>query len=164
MQRIEQLHCDEVYKELNDSIQLVKQKKLFLDSLRIAITEEQFEKFQRGDALDPSWQKYFSSLPVNGGEEQVMSQVRRSFAFTNKKQGWSQGASHSNLGEKQTSVTNLINAYRMQAHAYAQINPYAESRREEWSPRRANCTASLNSYQPLPLSPAPAAGGFNRAV
>lgn len=45
MHLIEKLSCREVYKDLTDSIDVVKAFKYFLDSLKIAVTPEQFDKF-----------------------------------------------------------------------------------------------------------------------
>jgi hypothetical protein len=45
MQLIESLHCDEFYEDLIKAVDEIKEKKVFLDSLKIPITVDQFEKF-----------------------------------------------------------------------------------------------------------------------
>ena len=106
----------------------------FLGGGNAAYLEEQYEAW----LTDPSsvasnWRTYFEQLPtVNGADQETLhSEVREQFSELTRNRGGRVVASDAaapslEQERKQVRVQQLINAYRMRGHQWANINPLSE--------------------------------------
>lgn len=99
-----------------------------LDSGNASYLENLYEQYLEDPSqLSPKWQQYFAGLPSNGqrGAEASHADIKAQFAQLAKARSFSTPTVSSSGDHelKQIQVSRLINAYRMQGHLHAQINP-----------------------------------------
>ena len=99
-----------------------------VDGGNAAYLEEIYEQYLKDPSQVPAdWQKYFSSLPQSNQKDVPHSDIKEQFiqlAKSNGARGASASSGNSTEHEiKQIQVLRLINAYRLQGHLHAQIDP-----------------------------------------
>ena len=98
-----------------------------LDADSIAWIESLYESWLRDPgSVDETWQRFFSGLGGQAGQEPLHSAIREQFRNLGLHRGVvaPEECSHS---EKQVRVLQLINAYRFNGHRKARINPLRDA-------------------------------------
>jgi 2-oxoglutarate dehydrogenase E1 component len=94
-----------------------------------AYLEQLYELYlQDPTQVDAAWRNYFDSLPkVNGQHEESHAQIKQQFIELSKQHKPIVTVSDAGFEHerKQIQVLRLINAYRLQGHLHAQIDPLA---------------------------------------